>query len=227
MAVRQALEGRFRTFCSGLHRCRNIALRDWIASKIAASVAAVAVPRTPHSHSARSTGIHNAANAAQVPVLRRAIPPHAVQLASKIAQERPTVTPYVCCPPTRTRPTCKLHWRRQGPYIKVRFDMLPIQLPIVPVNLFAPSELHGNPQPSEQAMRSGAGPSQQSRIRRVRENGTYRPTRSVSRPSSGGSVPPSPLEARDLRQPTRIASTAPAPPAAQDPPRAIADRNPG
>ena len=32
---------------------------------------------------------HNAANAAQVPVPRRAIPPHAVQLASKIAQERP------------------------------------------------------------------------------------------------------------------------------------------
>ena len=24
------------------------------------------------------------------------------------------MTPSVCCPPTRTRPTCKLHWRRQG-----------------------------------------------------------------------------------------------------------------
>ena len=56
-------------------------------------------------------------------------------------------------------------------------------------------------------MRSGAGPSQHGRIRRVRENGTYRSARSVSRPSSGGSVPPSSFEATDLRQPTRIAST--------------------
>jgi hypothetical protein len=67
-------------------------------------------------------------------------------------------------------------------------------------------------------MRSGAGPSQHGRIRCVRENGTYRATRSVSRPSSGGSVPPSPVRETDLRQPTRVASTAPAPPAAQDPP---------
>ena len=103
--------------------------------------------------------------------------------------------------------------------------MLPTQLPIVPVNLFSNSRLHGNP-PSANAMRSGAGPAQHGRIRRVRENGTYRSTRSVSRPSSGGSVPPSPFEETALRQPTRIASTAPAPPAAQDPPRAIADRNP-
>jgi hypothetical protein len=61
---------------------------------------------------------------------------------------------------------------------------------------------------------------------RMQENGTYRAARSVSRPSSGGSVPPNSFEETSLRQPTRIASTAPAPPAAQDPPRAIADRNP-
>ena len=34
---------------------------------------------------------HNAANAAKVPVPQRAIPPHAVQLSSKIAQERDTL----------------------------------------------------------------------------------------------------------------------------------------
>ncbi len=82
--------------------------------------------------------------------------------------------------------------------------MLPTQLPIVPVNLFAYSTLQGM-HPSANAMRSGAGPSQHGYIRRVRENGTYRSTRSVSRPSSGGSVPPSPFNPRDLRQPTRIA----------------------
>ena len=100
--------------------------------------------------------------------------------------------------------------------------MLPIQLPIVPVNLFAFSPLQGIPQ-SANAMRSGAGPSQHGRMR---EKGTYRSTRSVSRPSSGGSVPPRSFEPRFLRQPTRIASTAPAPPAAQDPPGAITERNP-
>ena len=105
-------------------------------------------------------------------------------------------------------------------------EMLPIQLPIVPVNLFVSNRLQHIP-PSANAMRSGAGPSQHSRIRRVRENGAYRDTKSVSRPSSGGSVPSRSFVETYLRQPTRIASTAPAPPAAQDPPRAIADRNPG
>jgi hypothetical protein len=93
-----------------------------------------------------------------------------------------------------------------GPYSKVSLEMLPTQLPIVPVNLLAPSELH-RPTQSAYAMRSGAGPLQQGRIRRVRENGTYRDTRSVSRPSSGGSVPPSSFEETYLRQPIRIAST--------------------
>ncbi len=46
-------------------------------------------------------------------------------------------------------------------------EMLPIQLPIVPVNLFAPSRLQHIP-PSANAMRSGAGPSQHGC---VRENG--------------------------------------------------------
>ncbi len=107
----------------------------------------------------------------------------------------------------------------------MRFDMLPIQLPIVPVNLFVSSPLQNIP-PSANATRSGAGPAQNGRIHRVREKGTYKSTRSISRPSSGGSVPPRSFEEAVLRQPTRVASTAPAPPAAQDPPRAIAERNP-
>jgi hypothetical protein len=44
--------------------------------------------------------------------------------------------------------------------------MLPTQLPIVPVNLFAPSPLQHIP-PSANAMRSGAGPAQHGRIRHV------------------------------------------------------------
>ncbi len=86
--------------------------------------------------------------------------------------------------------------RRQGGlYSPVSLEMLPIQLPIVPVNWFSNSQLH-RPTQSAYAMRSGAGPSQHGRMQ---EKGTYSSTRSVSRPSSGGSVPPRSFDSRDLR----------------------------
>ncbi len=56
-------------------------------------------------------------------------------------------------------------WQRRGPYSKVSWEMLPIQLPIVPVSLFSFTILHGRPTRIRNAERRG--PAQQGRNRGV------------------------------------------------------------
>ena len=57
--------------------------------------------------------------------------------------------------------------RQMGPYSSVSFEMLPIQLPIVPVNLLSRSRLRSTSKRLRNAGRRGQSP--QGRIRRMRE----------------------------------------------------------